>query len=97
MFQDTNRDGVIDDDDFDFNILFNSGSDQFVINNINEYMNSTSPAEHDAYFDAIDEILTEAIDIIIEIIEDRVGDDGALDLDEIKSLLDNIKNLSNEY
>ncbi|MEA1980788.1 MAG: hypothetical protein U9N54_07430 [candidate division Zixibacteria bacterium] len=101
MFQDTNLDGVIDDDDFDFNIVFNSGSNQFIIDNINEYMNSISPAERDAYFDAyfeaISEVLTEAINIITTIIEDRVGDDGGLDMSEIKSLLNDIKNLSNDH
>ncbi len=97
MFQDTNLDGVIDGDDFDFNILFNSGSDQFVINNINNYIATTTPAERSAYFNAIGDVLTEAIDIIIAIIENRVGDDGALDLDEIKSLLDDINDLSNDY
>ncbi len=97
MFQDTNLDGVIDDDDFDFNILFNSGSDQFVINNINNYIAITTAAERTAYFNAIGEVLTEAIDIIVAIIAGSLDDDGGLDISEIESLLNDIFDLSNDY
>ena len=98
MFQDTNLDDVIDSNDVDIHIQYFDPPGVYRITNIDEFeagtINNTTRV---AYFDAISALLNEAIYEIIDPIIDTHDSGDGLDISELKTLLEDILELSEYY
>jgi len=96
LFQDTNMDGVIDENDFDLDIFFDDSSDDFEIENWEDFENTIGEENVDEYLDLIFELVEESAEVLADIIN-SMSEDGGVSPEDIDAFMDEIEQLLEQY
>ena len=96
LFQDTNMDGVIDEDDFDLGIFFDEVDDEFEIDNWEDFEAEIGEQSVDEYLDEILEFVEESTGVLDNIINSMSEGEG-LSPTDVDAFMDEIEELLEQY
>lgn len=96
LFQDTNMDGVIDENDFDLDIFFDELQDDFEIDNWEDFETAIGEDNVDAFLDMIEQFVRESLDVLVAIIN-SLSEDSEISAEDVEDFMAEIEAIIDAY